>query len=155
MVEWIIDKTDPARLEIVERAKMLGITGTPDKAAHGLGSITLADGRVVRAHVVHAVDPIITDGHEVVFINCKNAPGKGKPALPGRSLDPTKGGGVESAGQAAAREAMEEVGKKLDDVPSVLIGKRNMDRPFDVRVAHRHRRRVDFQTRRCLTSARE
>jgi hypothetical protein len=49
MVEWMIDKADPARLEIVERAKMLGITGTPDKAAHGLGSITLADGRVVRA----------------------------------------------------------------------------------------------------------
>ena len=135
MVDWTIDKGDPARLEIVERAKMLGITGTPDKAVHGLGSITLADGRVVQAHVVHAVDPIITDGHEVVLINRKNAPGKGKPALPGGFLDQTKGGGVELAVQAAAREAMEEVGTKLDDVPSVLIGKRNMDRPFDVRVA--------------------
>ena len=135
MVDWTIDKSDPARLEIVERAKTLGITGTPDKAAHGLGSITLADGKVVQAHVVHAVDPIITDGHEVVLINRKNAPGKGKPALPGGFLDPTKGGGVESAVQAAAREAMEEVGTKLDDVPSVLIGKRNMDRPFDVRLA--------------------
>ena len=100
MVDWTIDKADPARLEIVERAKTLGITGTPDKAAHGLGSTTLADGKVVQAHVVHAVDPIITDGHEVVLINRKNAPGKGKPALPGGFLDPTKGGGVELAVQA-------------------------------------------------------
>src|SRR4051812_23526059 len=76
---WMIDNNDPARLEIVERAKTLGITGTPDKAAHVLGPITLADGRTVQAHVVHAVDPIISDGDELVMINRVNPPGKGLP----------------------------------------------------------------------------
>ena len=133
---WMIDNNDPARLEIVERAKQLGITGTPDKAAHELGPITLADGRIVQAHVVHAVDPIISDGDEVVMINRVNPPGKGMPALPGGLIDPTKGGGVESAVQAAAREASEEASAEgLEKVHSELIGTRNFDRPFDVRVA--------------------
>ena len=45
------------------------------------------------------------------------------------------GGGVESGIRAAAREAMEEVGIDLGQAHSILIGSRNMDRPFDVRVA--------------------
>lgn len=135
MTSWMIDNADPARLEIVERAKQLGITGSPDKAAHPLGPIVLADGRTVNAHVVHAVDPIITDGDEIVMINRKNDPGMGKPALPGGLIDPTKGGGVESAVQAAAREAAEEAGIDLATAKATLIGTRNMDRPFDVRVA--------------------
>jgi 8-oxo-dGTP pyrophosphatase MutT (NUDIX family) len=84
---------------------------------------------------VHAVDPIITDGHEVVVINRKNPPGMGKPALPGGFIDPAKGGGVESAIQSAAREAAEEVGIDLHQMKATLIGTRNMNRPFDVRVA--------------------
>jgi ADP-ribose pyrophosphatase YjhB (NUDIX family) len=131
----MIDNHDPARQEIVGRAQGLGITGRPDKAAHPLGKITLANGRTVNAYVVHAVDPIITDGHEVVMINRKNPPGIGKPALPGGFIDPVKGGGVESAIQAAAREAAEEVGIDLHQATATLIGTRNMNRPFDVRVA--------------------
>ena len=130
---WMIDKNDPARNQIAERAKALGITGDPDKAAHPLGTVTLADGRTVNAYVVHAVDPIITDGKTVVMISRTRDPGAGKPALPGGFIDPAKGGGVESAVQAAAREALEEVGVKLDK--GVRIGSRNMDRPYDVRVA--------------------
>jgi len=130
---WLIDPNDPARQEIVARAKALGIAGTLDKAAHALGEITLADGRTVRAHVVHAVDPIITDGTDVVMINRMRAPGAGKPALPGGFIDPRQGGGIETAVQAAAREAMEEVGVALES--GELIGTRNMDRPYDVRVA--------------------
>jgi 8-oxo-dGTP pyrophosphatase MutT (NUDIX family) len=135
MPGWMIDDNDPARCEIVRRAQELGIAGTPDKAAHSLGAITLADGRTVNAYVVHAVDPIITDGNQVVMINRKNAPGMGKPALPGGFIDPTQGGGVESAIQAAAREAAEEVGIDLQKTKATLIGTRNMNRPFDVRVA--------------------
>lgn len=130
---WMIDKEDPARFQIVERAKALGIAGNPDQPSHALGGITLADGRKVNAHVIHAVDPIITDGKEVVMINRKNDPGMGRPALPGGFLDPARGGGAETGVQAAAREAMEEVGIKLGD--GKLVGTRNMDRPFDVRVA--------------------
>jgi len=69
------------------------------------------------------------------MINRANEPGKGKPALPGGFIDPTKGGGVESAIQAAAREAMEEAGIDLGQAEPTLIGKRNMERPFDVRIA--------------------
>jgi 8-oxo-dGTP pyrophosphatase MutT (NUDIX family) len=134
MTSWMIDPKDPARTEIVERAKKLGITGNPDRPAHCLGAILLSYGMTVQAHVVHAVDPIITDGKYVVMINRKNEPGKGKPALPGGFIDPAKGG-VESAVQAAAREAMEEVGVDLAKANSTLLGTRNMDRPFDVRVA--------------------
>ena len=130
---WMINENDPARHEIVARATALGIRGTPDQAAHALGPITLADGRTVQAHVVHAVDAIITDGDSIVMINRKNEPGKGKPALPGGFMDPLQHGKVESAVQAAAREAMEEAGIALGE--GRLIGTRNMDRPYDVRVA--------------------
>ena len=132
MPSWMIDKNDPARLRIVERAKALGITGNPDQASQALGEITLADGRSVQAHVVHAIDAIITDGDEVVMINRNHDPGQGKPALPGGFLDPTTAG-VESGVQAAVREAMEEVGVPLGQ--GRLIGTRNLDRAFDVRVA--------------------
>lgn len=134
-MSWMIDNNDPARLEIVKRAKQLHITGTPDKAAHALGPISLADGRSVNAHVVHAVDPIITDGEELVMINRRHDPGQGKPALPGGFIDPSSGGGAESAVQAAAREAIEEAGIDLTSATATLIGARNVDRPFDVRVA--------------------
>ena len=134
MNSWSIENSDPARVEVSRRAKALGITGNPDKAAHALGAITLADGRVVQAHVVHAVDPVITDGKDVVMINRRNDPGQGKPALPGGFIDPAHGG-VESGIQAAAREAMEEVGVDLGHARATLIGRRNLDRPFDVRVA--------------------
>lgn len=133
--QWMINSNDPARQEIASRAQALGIVGTPDKAAHHLGPIMLADGTMVQAHVVHAVDPIITDGTHVVMINRRNDPGLGKPALPGGFIDPAQGGGIESAVQAAAREAMEEVGIDLDSNASTLIGTRNMNRPFDVRIA--------------------
>lgn len=129
----MIDQNDPARSQIVQLAKALGITGDPDRAVHALGPITLADGRTVNAHVVHAVDPIITDGKSVVMINRTLDPGAGKPALPGGFIDPTQGSGVESAIRAAAREALEEVGVKLNE--GVRIGTRNMDRPYDVRIA--------------------
>ncbi len=135
MASWMIDEHDPARLEIARRAQAIGITGTPVKASHRLGEITLADGSTVNAHVVHAVDPIITDGDFIVMIDRKHDPGRGKPALPGGFIDPTEGGGVESAIQAAAREAAEEAGIDLKKAALKLIGARNMHRPFDVRVA--------------------
>jgi ADP-ribose pyrophosphatase YjhB (NUDIX family) len=135
MASWMIDENDPARLEVARRAKALGITGTPNKASHPLGEITLADGNTVDAHVVHAVDPIITDGEFIVMINRKHDPGKGKPALPGGFIDPTQGGGVESVIQAATREAAEEAGIDLKKATVTLLGTRNMDRSFDVRVA--------------------
>src|ERR1700722_17359642 len=108
--DWMV--TGDERETVVQRAMALGITGTPDKASHNLGPITLGNGQVVTAHVVHAVDAVITDGKKVVLINRKNPPGQGKPALPGGFIDPTSGG-VESAVQAAMREALEEVGIKL------------------------------------------
>jgi 8-oxo-dGTP pyrophosphatase MutT (NUDIX family) len=135
MPSWMIEDNDPARLEIARRAKALGIPGTPDKASHPLGEITLADGNTVNAHVVHAVDPIITDGEYIVMIDRKHDPGNGKPALPGGFIDPTKGGGVESAIQAATREAAEEAGIDLEKATAKLIGTRNMNRSFDVRIA--------------------
>ncbi len=137
----MIDNDDPARLEIAARAEQLaqerGITGDPDAPSHFLGEITLADGKVVRAHVVHAVDPIITDGNEVVMINRRYPPGLGKPCLPGGFIDPSKDPegriSVESAVAAAARESMEEVGISL--VGGNRVGIRKFNRPFDVRVA--------------------
>jgi len=135
MAGWMIDNADPARLEIAKRAMALGITGKPDKAAHPLGEITLANGAVVNAHVVHAVDPIITDGQYVAMINRMNEPGKGQPCLPGGFLDPKPEGGVETPVHAALREAEEEIGFKGKE--GKVIGTRNMNRPFDVRVAQR------------------
>lgn len=133
--DWMV--TGPEREEVVRRAVALAaskrIKGTPRKAAHSLGPITLADGRTVEAHVVHAVDPVITDGTYVVMINRSKPPGQGLPALPGGFLDPAKGGGVETAVQAATREALEEVGLPLTG--GRPIGTRNMSRPQDVRTA--------------------
>jgi 8-oxo-dGTP pyrophosphatase MutT (NUDIX family) len=135
MTHWMIDQDDPARLEIADRAKKLNVQGDPDKAAHCLGKITLADGTIVTAHVVHAVDAVIMDDKEVIMINRLHDPGMGKPALPGGLIDPLKGGGVETAIQASAREAMEEAGADPDQKTAVLVGPRQLDRPFDVRVA--------------------
>jgi|GEM_PF-1804040 len=130
-MSWMIDENDPARQEIVERAMTLGITGTPEKASHALGEITLADGKKVNAHVIHAADAIITNGTDAVFIERANDPGKGKPALPGGFIDPTAEGS-ESLVQAAAREAMEEAGIELG--AGAEVGTRNFNRPYDVRV---------------------
>lgn len=132
---WLIDKNDPAREEIVKRAMQLNITGDPDKAAHALGGITLADGRVVRAHVIHAADPIVTDGKSVVMIKRLHEPDIGKFAFPGGLLDPKKGGGVETTAETAAREAKEEANANLHNIKGVPVGKRRLNRPFDVRVA--------------------
>lgn len=124
--------TGAMRAEIIARAKALGITGTPDKSTHPLGDIETLDG-VRHAHVVHAVDAIISDGASVVLINRSNPPGVGKPALPGGFIDPRADGLVEGAVQAAAREALEEAGIQLSG--GRLIGTRNFDRPGDIRVA--------------------
>ena len=124
--------TGGERDEVAKRAVALGITGDPGTASNNLGPITLGNGQTVTAHVVHAVDPVITDGKEVVLINRKNPPGQGRLALPGGFIDPIKGG-AESAVEAAAREALEEVGAKLHG--GTLIGQRNMNRPYDVRSA--------------------
>lgn len=88
---WMV--TGDERKEVVARALTLGITGTPDKPSHNLGKILLGNGQEVTAHVVHAVDPVITDGEDVVLINRKNPPGQGLPALPGGFMD-AKGGGA-------------------------------------------------------------
>jgi len=141
MASWMIEENDPVRLEIIERAKRLGITDNSNQVSHSLGKVTLMDGREVNAHVVHAVDPIITDKNRtsVVTIERKYDPGMGKRSLPGGFLDPTKGGGVESGIQAATREAIEEAVENGEEIfkkaKITLIGTRNMDRPFDVRVA--------------------
>jgi len=113
--------------------KINKITGTPDAAAHYVGKIRREDGSIVCVHVVHAVDPVITDGTYVVVIDRLNEPGAGLPALPGGFMDPAEGG-VESAIKAAAREAVEETGFKGAE-EGVLIGTRSMYRPNDVRVA--------------------
>ncbi len=135
MTHWMIDDNDPARYEIAERSKKLHVQGNPDKASYHLGAVTLANGKTVEAHMIPAVDAVITDGKEVVMINRLHDPGMGKPALPGGFIDPLKGGGVETAIQASVREALEEAGAHLSKETAVLVGRRNLDRPFDVRVA--------------------
>lgn len=133
---WMIDDQDSARNEIVARAKKLTIASDPDKASHNLGPVTLADGRVVNAWAVHSVDPVIIseDGQYVALIKRTNPPGKGMPALPGGFIDPVNGA-VETAVQAAVREASEEVQIDLSQFKGITVGARNMDRPDDIRVA--------------------
>ncbi len=134
---WMIDHDDPARMEIVSRAKKLGITDCLQKVSHELGEIKLKDGRIVLAHVIHAVDAILTDGEHLVMIKRKNAPGIGKLALPGGFLDPKEEGGIETPVQGALREVLEEAfeGIQISLSEGQLVGRRNMNRPFDVRVA--------------------
>ncbi len=127
----MIEAESPEAQEVTKRALALGIIGDPDQASHHIGPVVLSNGQTVSAHVVHAVDPIITDGQSVVMINRKNDPGMGKPALPGGFIDPIDGG-IESAVQAAAREALEEVGVELGE--GIRIGQRNMVRPYDIRL---------------------
>jgi ADP-ribose pyrophosphatase YjhB (NUDIX family) len=131
---WMIDQDDPARDEIVARAQKLHVDSSPDKPAHNLGKIKLANGKEVNVFVVHSVDPVITDGEYVVTIKRRNDPGKGKLALPGGLIDPKKTGGVETAIEAAVREAGEEVNFDLSHVKGKVIGTRNMNRPDDIRV---------------------
>jgi len=131
----MLDQNDPARADIVARAKRLYFPGNPDYAAHYLGRITLLGGHVAKAWVIHAADPVITDGKNVVLINRKNPPAAGLPSLPGGMLDPLPDGTVEDVIRASAREALEEAGIQIKDVKGHPIGMRNMDRPQDVRVA--------------------
>lgn len=130
---WMLHAQDPARYEIAKRADALGIVGDPDKAVHDLGKITLADGQSTNAYVVHAIDSVITDRKSVVMIDRLHAPGQGLPALPSGLIDPLEGGGVETGIETGIREAFEEVGIKLTG--GVRIGTRNMNRPYDVRIA--------------------
>jgi 8-oxo-dGTP pyrophosphatase MutT (NUDIX family) len=125
--------SDDERAEIIRRALALKIEGTPDRAAHPLGRLRRADGTDIAAHVVHAVDAVITDGIHVVLIDRKYPPARGMPALPGGFLDPQANGRAENALQAAAREALEEAGIALPG--GTLIGKRNFRRPGDIRIA--------------------
>lgn len=130
---WMLDANDPVALDIARRAGELGITGDPDNPSHYLGKTRMPDGTRALAFVVHAVDPVITDGKSVVMIDRAQDPGKGLPALPGGFLDPKEGGGVETAIEAGIREAFEEAGIILKG--GVRIGQRAMVRPFDVRIA--------------------
>lgn len=125
--------TDAERAEVVRRAMALGIVGTPDVCMHPLGMLTRADGSELAAHVVHAVDIVVTDGTHLVTITRKHPPGVGLPALPGGILDPKADGTAETAVEAAIREAREEVGIVLSG--GRLMGVRNFDRPYDVRLA--------------------
>lgn len=129
MTMWVLTAED--RAEIAARSVALGFAGTPDAASHALGTI-VRGGECLAVHTVHAVDAVITDGRFVVLINRKNPPSQGMPALPGGFLDPVAGG-TETAIQGAAREAMEEAGIVL--CGGVLIGRRNLNRPTDVRIA--------------------
>jgi hypothetical protein len=134
---WMIDRDDPAREIIVQLASRLGIGDYPEKASYILGKVTLKDGTTVRAHVIHAVDSIITDGNELVMINRLKEPKQGLPALPGGFIDPLDGDKVESPFEAAAREAKEEAfeGIEISFENGALIGTRNMYRPNDIRIA--------------------
>ena len=137
MSERLIDQNDPARQEIVKRAMKLNITGDPDKAAHALGKITLADGREVTAHVVHAADAVIKidDIDAVIMIKRSNEPDIGKDAFPGGFIDPKEDGSAETTVESATREAKEEASVDLINIKGTPIGRRRMSRPFDVRVA--------------------
>jgi 8-oxo-dGTP pyrophosphatase MutT (NUDIX family) len=105
-----------------------------DASVHHLGEFQRDNGDIVNAHVVHAVDAIITDKIRVVLIERANEPGQGLLALPGGFIDDVSGD-PESVIAAAVRESLEEVGIKLSD--GCLIGDRRIFRPFDVRVAWR------------------
>ncbi len=134
----MLDATSPLRAQIVELAmkashKMLDSDGAPNKASHLLCGVVLSSGKKVNMHVVHAVDAVITDGENIVMINRKFDPAKGKPALPGGFLDPNSKGEVETLSSGAAREAAEEAGIELGE--GVPVGERQFNRPFDVRVA--------------------
>lgn len=124
--------TDEIRTEIVHRAEALGITGAPDHPSHALGMVQTTAGPLA-CHVVHAVDVVITDGISVVLINRKNPPSQGMPALPGGFIDPAADGRAENILQAAAREAFEEAGIKLQG--GTAVGQRNFRRPGDIRIA--------------------
>jgi ADP-ribose pyrophosphatase YjhB (NUDIX family) len=132
---WMIDENDPACQILVARAEGLHVASSPNKAAHSLGAVTLANGKVVKAWLVHSVDPVITDGEYVVMIDRLNPPGQGLPALPGGLIDPKEGGGVETAVEAAVREAGEEVKIDVSKAKATVVGARNVNRADDVRVA--------------------
>lgn len=135
---WTLDADDPARNMLVDavlanKSQMVDKEGVPTKASHTLGEVRLKNGKTVKMHVVHAVDPVITDGESVVVINRRFDPGIGKPTLPGGFLDPKEDGTVESLSTGAAREAAEEAGIVLEE--GKPIGRRQFNRPHDIRIA--------------------
>ena len=132
---YMLDSSDPAAAEIVRRAKSLMIGSNPDTPSHKLGKVTLANGEEVNAHVVHAVDSVVTDGRYVAMIDRLKDPGKGKPALPGGFIDPAKNGAAETSQIAAARETHEEINLALNPVSGILVGSRLIDRPQEIRIA--------------------
>ncbi len=121
--------------ELMRRVAKLGEVDVAEDCCHHLGEFTL-NGRQVKAHIIHAVDAIITDGESVVMINRKNDPGKGKPALPGGFIDP-QAGGAEGSVIAATREAQEEAGISLNASDGKMVGHRRMQRPHDIRIARK------------------
>lgn len=135
MSESMLPDNDPARDELISRALSLGIQHSPDAPIHHLGKIILANSKTVNAHVVHAVEAIITDGKNIVMINRLNPPGEGKPALPGGWMDYKKDNIVETAEETAIREAEEETGAIVTN--GKLVGQRVMNRPHDIRVARK------------------
>lgn len=131
----LLSQDDPAIGEIIQRAKALNIACDPDRACHHLGTITLQDGREVPAHVVHAADNVITDYKYVAAIRRGMPPAVGRLALPGGLIDFMENGATETTISAGAREALSEIGiHNLGQ--GTPIGRRNFDRPFDVRIAY-------------------
>ncbi len=155
--DWMIKEDDPVLAEIAKRIEHLEIginaqapvdpKNPPDPkhptdptcTSHCLGHYVWEDKngikKSVQLHVIHAVDVIITDGKKVVVIERKQPPAMGKPCFPGGMLDPLDPArnGVETAEQAAIREAMEEVSIELKS-KGIPVGKRIMNRPGDVRI---------------------
>ncbi len=131
---------DPAVQRLVMARVQAGHCGdVPDQAVHDLGLLDLPEGKAVRLHLRHAVDPIIIDGHgQVVLITRRNSPGKGLFALPGGFIDEVDGK-VEAPLETAIREAVEETGINaalLRQAGGVAVGPRRFARGFDIRCAY-------------------
>ncbi len=137
---WMVENQTACK-EVVRLAGNLAktrkISGDPTEAAHHLGNVTLANGTEVKAHVIHAVDAVITDPHgkEVLLIKREKDPGTDRLALPGAFLKPDAGKSPLSGIEAAASVAARRTGIPIDKLKGTLIGKRHTNRPFDVREA--------------------
>jgi ADP-ribose pyrophosphatase YjhB (NUDIX family) len=87
------------------------------------GNGVLVDGTWRKVYIIHAVDPIITDGKHVVLADRRFDPGSGLPAIPGGFRN--RG---ESTINAAIREAKEETGLDLNNIEPVPVGYRAYNR---------------------------
>jgi ADP-ribose pyrophosphatase YjhB (NUDIX family) len=127
--------------EILARVIGRNLGDDPDQPAHLLGMIRLMPCHPpVNVYARHAADPVIIDdaGH-VVLITRSKAPHAGRLALPGGFMDAVLAG-VETAREAAMREAVEEtcIDQALLRMANVKeIGSRLYDRPDDIRQAWR------------------